>query len=99
MDWSSHAIPFAEFPEDLQLYILSFLSLQEIVAFAYVPSVCSGFWRLTANPSRSPPPHCCLSCSSTGNPHLRADSRVTPSSMVSLSRCSCGCRSPQATRS
>ncbi|PKI77210.1 hypothetical protein CRG98_002420 [Punica granatum] len=34
MDSSSRAIPFTEFLEDVQLCILSFLSLPEIAAFA-----------------------------------------------------------------
>ncbi|OWM70758.1 F-box protein At3g12350 [Punica granatum] len=50
MDSSSHAIPFGEFPEDVQLCILSFLSLPEIAAFACTSkrslSLCSGGSRL-----------------------------------------------------
>lgn len=50
MDPRSRQIPFMEFPEDVQLCILSFLSLSEIAAFACTSkrslSLCSGDGKL-----------------------------------------------------
>ncbi|PKI68080.1 hypothetical protein CRG98_011676 [Punica granatum] len=104
MDSSSHAISFAVFLKDFQLCIFSFPSLPEIVAFACTPSACSEFWCLTAavvSPSRLLPPHHRLSCSSNGNPRFSPIQGSPPprkAPMASLSRCSCGCPSLQATR-
>ncbi|OWM70896.1 hypothetical protein CDL15_Pgr014569 [Punica granatum] len=71
MDSSSHAIPFAEFSKDVQLCILSFLSLPKIATFTCtskspLPLQRSSF----ASPGRPPLPHRRLSCSSHGDPRF-----------------------------